>query len=183
MPAMTGASAHVLHADPPAAAFAPASAMPIEAVHVLMVCTGNVRRSPMAAALWRHRFREHPMVVQSAGLNALNGAGIDPQAEAALAERGLTGRPHIARQVTAALVEAADIVLVMDCAQAVAVQALSPCAVGRTFMLGKWSGGIEIPEPHPYSTDAYARVCCLIERAIDDWYDQLSGRVVAARAM
>ena len=183
MPAMTAASTHVLHADLPAAGFAPPRIVPIEAVRVLMVCAGNVRRSPMAAALWRNRFCEHPMVVQSAGLNALNGAGIDPQAEAALADRGLTARPHIARQVTAALVETSDLVLVMDCAQAVAVQALSACAVGRTFTLGKWSGGIEIPEPYPYTRDAYARVCCLIERAIDDWYEQLSGPVAAARAM
>lgn len=152
-------------------------------VRVLIVCAGNVRRSPMAAALWRHRFREQPMLVQSAGLNALNGLGIDPRAEAALAERGLSGRPHVARQVTGALVEAADLVLVMDCAQAVAVQALSPCASGRTFTLGKWSGGIEIPDPHPYTADAYARVCSLIERAVDDWHEQLNGRIAAATMM
>src|SRR5688500_11178571 len=112
-------------------------------VRVLIVCAGNVRRSPMAGALWRHRFREQPMLVQSAGLNALNGLGIDPRAEAALAARGLSGRPHVARQVTGAPVEAAERGLVMDCGQGMAVQALVPCAFGRQVTLGQWAGGAE----------------------------------------
>ena len=172
------------HASTPAPVFlAPSMVSPLPSVHVLIVCAGNVRRSPIAAALWRHKFREQPMWVQSAGLNALNGCGINPRAESVLTQHGLTGRPHIARQVTAGLVEEADIVLTMDGEQAVAVQELSKCAPGRTFTLGKWSGGIEIPDPHPYTTDAYLPVYRLIERAVDDWHEQLNGCFVAATKM
>ena len=97
------------HASTPAPVFlAPSMVSPLPSVHVLIVCAGNVRRSPIAAALWRHKFREQPMWVQSAGLNALNGCGINPRAESVLTQHGLTGRPHIARQVTAALVEEAS---------------------------------------------------------------------------
>jgi hypothetical protein len=48
---------------------------------VLMVCTGNICRSPMAVVLWRDRFRDRAMLVGSAGLNALTGHGIDPDAK------------------------------------------------------------------------------------------------------
>lgn len=151
--------------------------------HVLMVCEGNVRRSPMAAALWRERFRDRPMLVQSAGLNALSGSGIDPGAEAILVDHGLTGKPYIARQVTAGLVDAADLVLVMDCAQAVAVQALSRHGMARTFMLGKWSGGVEIPDPGQRTKAAFASVYRLIRQAVDDWHEQLNGRASVAMSV
>lgn len=160
----------------PAASLARAS----PATRVLVVCEGNVRRSPMAAALWRERFRDQRMLVQSAGLNALVGSGIDPGAEAVLADHGLTAKPHIARQVTTALVDAADLVLVMDCAQAVAVQALSRYATARTFMLGKWSGGIEIPDPGERTAAAFASVYRLIRQSVDDWHEQLNGRASVA---
>jgi protein-tyrosine phosphatase len=143
-----------------------------------MVCEGNVRRSPMAAALWRERFRDQPMLVQSAGLHALAGVGIDPEAETMLVDHGLTGKPHVARQVTSGLVDAADLVLVMDCAQALAVQALSRYGIGHTFMLGKWSG-VEIPDPSQRTRTAFASVYRLIRQAVDDWHRRLNGHAGA----
>ena len=150
------------------------------AIRVLMVCEGNVRRSPIAAVLWRERFRHQPVLVQSAGLHALSGVGIDPGAETVLVDHGLTGKPHIARQLTTGLVDAADLVLVMDCAQAVAVQALSRYGIGHTFMLGKWSGGVEIPDPSQRTRAAFASVYQLIRQAVDDWHWRLNGHAGAA---
>ena len=145
-----------------------------------MVCEGNIRRSPMAAALWRERFRDQAMLVQSAGLHALTGVGIDPGAEAVLAEHGLTAKPHIARQATTALIDAADMVLVMNCAQALAVQALSPRAAGRTFLLGKWCDGVEIQDPRRRTGAEFASAYRLIKKAVDEWHEHLNGQAHVA---
>lgn len=149
--------------------------VPMSARRVLMVCTGNVCRSPMATVLWRERFGDHAMLVGSAGLNALTGYGIDPDAEAVLAEHGLSGKPHVARQLTANLVDAADIVLVMQRDQVAAVQALSPRAGGCTFLLGMWSGDLEIPDPHRRPRSEFVRAYRMIEQAVGDWRAHLDG--------
>lgn len=81
---------------------------------VLVVCTGNICRSPLIAAMLAHAVPG--LCVASAGTHAVVGA---PAAalteavltEAVLAERGLSAGGHTARQLTAAMVGDARLVL------------------------------------------------------------------------
>lgn len=141
--------------------------------HVLFVCTGNLCRSPMAAALLRHRLGD-AVVADSVGLMAAEGRPLDPRAERVLAARGVAVAPHVARRLRLADLERAQLVLAMERRQVVALHALAPDARGRTFLLGKWLGGIEIPDPYRRDGNAFAQCCTLI----DDALEHLTARLI-----
>jgi protein-tyrosine phosphatase len=83
---------------------------------ILFVCTANVCRSPMAAAIFNAlaEERELPWRAASAGVAALEGEGITPNACAALEEVAIYPKEHSARQVSEAILEEAELVFVMS---------------------------------------------------------------------
>ncbi len=84
---------------------------------VLMVCTGNICRSPMAEGLLMHLLPESlkPLVsVRSAGTHGLHGNRAEPFAVRAAAAHGADISGHRARILDAAVVRSADLVLAME---------------------------------------------------------------------
>jgi protein-tyrosine phosphatase len=136
---------------------------------VLLVCVGNVCRSPTAEILLRRRCHGSAITVESAGLGALVGNPIDPLAESVLVEHGLTGAGHVARQVTAPMADAADLVLVMEGCHREAIRALSGAAAERTHLLGKWHGEVEIPDPYRQRLAVFRDVYWMIDKAVNSW--------------
>ena len=103
---------------------------------VLTVCTGNVCRSPAAERLLATRLADvADLSVASAGTSALVGQPVDPPMAALLADAGVPAGEFAARQLTAAHLRTADLVLVMTRRHRSAVVALEPAAVRRTFLL------------------------------------------------
>jgi len=127
----------------------------------------------MAECVLRDRLRNHDVVVESAGLAALAGQPIEPLAESVLLGHGLSAQAHVARQVTAAMAAAADLVLVVEKAQITAIHALSPDAFGKTFLLGKWLGAVDIPDPFGLKREHFAHVYRMIELASQSWCEHV----------
>jgi low molecular weight protein-tyrosine phosphatase len=136
---------------------------------VLVVCVGNICRSPTAEFLLRHRLRRDGAIVESAGLAALVGNPIDPMAERVLAAHGLSAATHVARQITVEMINAADIVLAMDKRHLSAIHAQAPHARGKTFHLGKWQNDAPIPDPYGQPRAAFEHAFTLIDSAVDSW--------------
>lgn len=104
---------------------------------VLVVCTGNVCRSPVGEALLRAELGPHADVtVTSAGLSALVGAELDARTAAALGDP-LPG--FRARQATAESVAAADLVLTMTRDHRSVLVQQVPTALRRTFTLREFA--------------------------------------------
>ena len=82
---------------------------------ILFVCTANVCRSPMAEAIFNALAEERGLAwrAESAGVAALVGEDITPNARAALDEVGIYANEHRARQVGEAMLGEADLVLEM----------------------------------------------------------------------
>jgi protein-tyrosine phosphatase len=101
-------------------------------VHVLVVCTANRCRSPMAEALLRRRLPT--LDVTSAGLleagHPASGGSVR-----ALAARGVDLGEHRSRQLDADAVMDADLVIAMARSHLRDVVVADPSAFGRTFTL------------------------------------------------
>jgi protein-tyrosine phosphatase len=103
---------------------------------VLVVCTGNVCRSPIAEGLLRAalevRVGDQAPSVASAGTMGWEGSGADPGSVKAAAERGVDISAHRARELRPEEAVGADLVLGMAGEH---VDALSTLAPGKTFTL------------------------------------------------
>lgn len=110
-------------------------------LEVLIVCTGNVCRSPQAVALLRKHLAaaEEPLRsavhFASAGTHALVGAPMDPKAAELAVVYGATDTEHSGRQLTSQLVRSSDLVLCMSRAQRSTVVRHVPAASRRVFLL------------------------------------------------
>ena len=101
--------------------------------HILVVCVGNICRSPMAEALLRDALREQQdITVESAGLGALVDHPASEHAVDLMHERGLDITSHRAQQITPELIAQADLVLVMESGHRRAI------ATRRTTTLWQW---------------------------------------------
>lgn len=144
--------------------------------HILVVCAGNICRSPVGAALLRQRLPGKR--IDSAGLGALVGQGVEPTARELAEADGLDVADHQARQLTAEMLQAADLILVMSDGQRRAVGDLSPAALGKTMLFGRWLGepggqGEAIPDPYRKSPEAFAHVHSKLTAAADAWASKL----------
>jgi protein-tyrosine phosphatase len=104
-------------------------------IHVLLVCTGNLCRSPMAEGLLRRRRADTSGIeVSSAGLIA-GGRLATSEAVAVMAERGIDISAHRSRELSPALIRGADLVIGMARRHVREVGVLDPPALARTFTL------------------------------------------------
>ncbi|WP_445001245.1 low molecular weight protein-tyrosine-phosphatase [Halomonas mongoliensis] len=139
---------------------------------ILVVCTGNICRSPVAEAMLREALPGRQL--GSAGLGALVGHGVEPIARALAEADGLDVAEHQARQLTTEMVGNADLVLVMSSGQRRAVGELVPQALGKTMLLGNWlPDEPEIPDPYRKSREAFEHVHWLLGRATQSWAARL----------
>ncbi len=140
---------------------------------ILFVCVGNVCRSPTAEYLFRKRLPDAGIAVESAGLGALVGRGMDKTALAVLADRGVDGGAHVARQLNAAMLRAADLVLAMEKRHLAAIGRMAPEVSGKSFLLGKWQGEQAIPDPYGQQRAAFEHVYGLVDVSVARWIERL----------
>jgi protein arginine phosphatase len=135
---------------------------------ILLVCTGNICRSPLAEALVRRSLEEHGVTdvnVLSAGTGAWDGAPASEGAYLVGLERGLDLSGHRARLLTRELVEGADLILTMARHHRARVDELG--GEGRVFVLGEYAGRegdeAEVSDPFGGDLEVYRRTCVELE--------------------
>lgn len=108
---------------------------------ILTVCTGNICRSPLAEQVLRAGLSGIPRVsVGSAGVYALVGSPMTPEAAALSVEfGGLGSEHHLARDLAPALVDAAGLVFAMSREHRRSIVELRPRASRTTFTLREFA--------------------------------------------
>lgn len=141
---------------------------------ILVVCVGNVCRSPMAAGLLQYKLAEKgkDIVVDSAGLGALVGEAAMPEAQEICKRAGIDISAHRAKQLTVEMLFAADLILTMEYGHKQAIERMSPLVRGKVFLLGKWSD-FEIYDPFQQSFGAFEHVWELILRGWQEWQEKI----------
>ncbi len=139
-------------------------------MHLLFVCTGNICRSPLAERLTTAfaaealHDRAGELTAESAGVGALVGRPMDP--DAALVLTGLGGDPagFRARALAPSMVARADLVLALDRTHREGVLQQSPRALRKTFTLLEAAAALErlAPGAMPVSGGVEERGAALV---------------------
>jgi len=142
---------------------------------ILMVCTGNTCRSPLAEVLARRRLARRlgcqdeelearGVMVLSAGVAAMPGGRASPLAVQTAAELGLDLSRHETQPVSASLVRQADVIYVMTRAHRDALLVQWPEAAERTWLLSP--DGADIADPIGGEVERYRQCVRQIDNAL-----------------
>ena len=150
-------------------------------MRILVVCLGNICRSPLAEASLREELAAvglgDAVTVDSAGTGDWNiGKPPDPRMVAAASASGLA-LSGTARQIAAADLADSDLILVMDRANLADVHALAPDEQTRDkvrlFLEFAGSGDTEVPDPYYGADDGFATVVAMVRDAAREIARQL----------
>lgn len=136
--------------------------------NILVVCVGNICRSPIGEALLKEKYGDKKHIA-SAGVQALVGKPADATSLELMAENGVDASSHKAQQLTKEMAAEYDVILVMEKRHMQDVTRIAPTASGKTFLIGKWMGDKEIPDPYKRDRVAFEFAYDLIEKGVDAW--------------
>ncbi len=161
----------------------PAALAAKPSVRVLLVCMGNICRSPMAEGVLRQRIAERerplPVEVDSAGTHGYHhGAPPDARARAAALRRGIDISSLRARRVTPEDFERFDLVLAMDDENHAALLEMAAKEHhGKVRLLLEFAadagGRRSVPDPYYGGMLGFERVLDLVEEAMAGLLDEL----------
>jgi protein-tyrosine phosphatase len=124
---------------------------------ILVICTGNVCRSPYLERRLAQELEGTSIGVSSAGTAALVGRDMDPGSKALLERAGAWSEGFVARQLTAELVAGADLVITAAREHRTAAAQLHPRALRRVFTLRDLADlldGADLTRSQPLDPDA-----------------------------
>ena len=139
--------------------------------NILVVCVGNICRSPMAEALLRQRFPNKD--IDSAGVGALVGHPADPAALEIMAKQDIDITSHIAKQIDESLAKKADIIFTMSDGQTKWIEERWPFCRGKTFKLGHWKDK-DIADPYKHEKSAFQTAYQDIVDSLEQWSEKIS---------
>ena len=134
---------------------------------ILVVCTGNICRSPAGERILRARLPG--MTVDSAGISALTGEPADPVMLQAAGDCGISLAGHCARQLTPAMCREYDLILAMEKQHIEAVTRLAMEARGKTFLFGYWLQQLEIADPYRRGREISDIIFKQLFSAAEEW--------------
>ena len=153
-------------------------------INVLVVCLGNICRSPTAEAVLRARIQQkkldHLISVDSAGTASWHtGKSPDNRSQIAAARRGYDMSYLRARQIVPADFEKFDWILAADHQNLADILALKQSSASKgnaeiSLYLDQLQpgSGLEIPDPYYGGESGFEDVLDLCEQAADAWIKQ-----------
>ena len=139
--------------------------------NILVVCVGNICRSPMAEALLKQRYPDK--VIDSAGVGALVGHPADPAALEIMTKQQLDITKHVAKQIDENLAKKADLIFTMSDSQTKWIEERWPFCRGKTFKLGHWQDK-DIADPYKHDMSAFKTAYQDIVDGLEQWAGKIS---------
>jgi len=145
--------------------------------HILIICTANICRSPVAEALLCDRLEKRGLedwTVSSAGTWAMVKRGASENSVKVMSEYGLDIEDHEARMVEEAYLLDADLVLCMEAGHAEALRAEFPDQADKVYMISEMSGkSYSVSDPYGQPLVSYQRMAAELAGIIDSGMDRI----------
>ncbi len=152
--------------------------------NILMVCTGNICRSPMAEGLQISRLPKNwngLVSVSSAGTHAINGNSAEQNAIVAMEEFEIDLSTHCARLVTKEIVRISDLILVMENSHLNMIKRMVFSGSKKIHMLSKFSMDAKLDDifdPYGMEVQDYIECANLIFSCIDGVVEYVEKRCI-----
>ncbi len=147
---------------------------------ILVVCTANRCRSPMAEGLIRHRLEQEGLAerisVHSCGTWTEDGLPPTDHAVQVMAERGIDIEAVESEEVTSEAVADADLILVMTDSHLIGVIADFPGAIGKARLMSTLAGAtFDIADPVGGGIEDYRATADELERLLEEGWSEIVG--------
>ncbi|MBN6353018.1 protein tyrosine phosphatase [Providencia alcalifaciens] len=139
--------------------------------NILVVCMGNICRSPTGERLLQQYFPEK--TVHSAGIIAKNDRPAYDSAIRIAQQHSLSLENHQSRRLTSELCKKTDLILVMENDHIAKIHQLFPETRGKVMLFGQWINKTDIPDPHKRSDEMFEHVYQLMEKAAIAWQGKI----------
>lgn len=156
---------------------------------ILVACTGNTCRSPLASILLEEAFRRkglaEQVVVDSAGISAARGQPISDGAKQSLDKRGLeaAAKRHRSKPVEHRDLSLVDLILVMTRQHKLALLADAPETLDKVYTLREYvmldrpvdeEEALDIADPFGTSSAAYEKVAAELETLCEEIAERIA---------
>jgi protein-tyrosine phosphatase len=149
---------------------------------VLLVCTGNTCRSPMAEAIARsliaeklqctpEQLEDRGVLVMSAGIAAMPGSRPSPEAVEVMHKAGLSLDAHESQPLTESLARQADLIFTMTRSHRQAIVSQWPDTDDRLHLL--CLGGGDVSDPIGGPLEVYERCAAQIREELEQRVNEL----------
>lgn len=143
---------------------------------VLILCIGNICRSPVAEGILKKMSEQHQLglSISSAGVHAMIDEPAQPHSLTVAQENGMDITSHHARQLTQDIINAHELVLVTDeTVRKIAMQQ-HPSATGKIKLIGHFRN-FEIVDPYRKPKENFDVMYTDIEKCLQDWLQKIWG--------
>ena len=145
---------------------------------VLVVCTGNTCRSPMAEGWLNRHLAGKGWVAESAGVGAGDGSPASPEAIDVMREIGIDISQHRSRALARPVVDEAAIILAMTTGHQREIARRFPEAAAKTRLVKSFGigGGRDVADPIGLPTEAYRHTRDELVQALGEFVLDLAER-------
>ncbi len=148
---------------------------------ILLVCMGNICRSPMAEGIVRHKALERRMTVETDSAGTIDnhvGETPDTRAQKCMRDHGIDISDLHARQVAASDFHAFDLLLAMDESNLKGLLRIAPDAelAKKAKLMMDYAPGYplrEVPDPYFGGAEGFEEVFTMLDEACHNLLDDL----------
>ncbi len=139
---------------------------------ILVVCAGNICRSPMGEAFFKQALADKGYTIDSAGIVGLINHPADEKAIKVMADIGMDISEHRGKRLNNQLIAEFDLILVMTQRQVDEMTRQWAFSKGRVFRIGHWLN-IDVADPYRLDESVFVEARNNIQDSVNEWIKKL----------